>query len=79
MKNPHTTANPFLLMMDPEAVMRAVEASERLNKLERHVCRPLDKPMLGGRGADASDADLADGRGEAIDRFAAQTGFQGLA
>ena len=48
MKTHHAVANPFLLMMDPESVLRAVESSERLNRLERHVCRPLDKPMLGG-------------------------------
>jgi len=40
-------ANPFALMMAPEAVLAAVERSERLSNLQRRVCRPLDKPLLG--------------------------------
>ncbi|MDX9842196.1 MAG: hypothetical protein RBT42_00405 [Aquabacterium sp.] len=36
-------ANPFALMMDPEAVLAAMERSERLNHLQSRVCRPLDK------------------------------------
>lgn len=39
-------ANPFALMMDPEAVLRAVEQSPRLARLRRRICRPLDKPLL---------------------------------
>lgn len=39
-------ANPFALMMDPEAVLRAVEQSPRLSRLRRRICRPLDKPLL---------------------------------
>lgn len=37
-------ANPFALMMNPEAVIAAVNRSERLLHLKSHVCRPLDKP-----------------------------------
>lgn len=36
--------NPFLLMLNPEVVLAAVENSERLGRLNRHLCRPLDKP-----------------------------------
>lgn len=36
-------ANPFALMMDPEAVLAAMERSERLNHLQSRVCRPLDR------------------------------------
>ena len=36
-------ANPFMLMMDPQTVLAAVERSERLARLQRRVCRPLDK------------------------------------
>ncbi len=36
--------NPFLLMINPELVLAAVEKSERLGQLNRHLCRPLDRP-----------------------------------
>lgn len=39
-------ANPFALMMDPQAVLKAMEGSERLNRLHSRVCRPLDKPLI---------------------------------
>ena len=39
-------ANPFALMMEPQAVLKAMEGSERLNRLQRRVCRPLDKPLI---------------------------------
>jgi len=40
--------NPFALMLDPQAVLAQIECSERLERLHRRVCRPLDKPLLGG-------------------------------
>ena len=58
-------ANPFALMMDPKGVLEAMERSERLNRLQSRVCRPLDKPLLGGVAAD-SDGDL-DAVGEKAD------------
>lgn len=39
-------ANPFALMMDPQAVLEAMERSDRLNRLQSRVCRPLDKPLI---------------------------------
>ena len=39
--------NPFMLLVDPAAVIAAVERSERLGRLNRHLCRPLDKPAPG--------------------------------
>ena len=36
--------NPFMLMLNPEIVFAAIEKSERLSQLTRHLCRPLDKP-----------------------------------
>ena len=36
--------NPFMLMMHPEVVLAAMEKSERLSQLNRHLCRPLDRP-----------------------------------
>jgi hypothetical protein len=35
--------NPFMLMLNPEVVLAAVEKSERLSQLNRHLCRPLDR------------------------------------
>jgi hypothetical protein len=45
-------ANPFALMMDPQAVLKAMEGSERLNRLHSRVCRPLDKPLIPLVGSD---------------------------
>ncbi|MDT8997696.1 hypothetical protein RQP53_00240 [Paucibacter sp. APW11] len=39
-------ANPFAMMLDPERIAREVEHSERLNRLQRRICRPLDKPLI---------------------------------
>jgi hypothetical protein len=39
-----TERNPFMLLLNPEAVIAAVEKSERLGRLNRHLCRPLDRP-----------------------------------
>jgi hypothetical protein len=46
MTNQGIYANPFALMMDPQAVFEAMERSERLNRLQSRVCRPLDKPLI---------------------------------
>ena len=51
--NTSLQANPFALLMDPEAVFRAIEKSERLVRLQSRICRPLDRPLLppaGGEG-----------------------------
>lgn len=49
--------NPFMLMISPEVVLAAVEKSERLSKLNRHLCRPLDRPVPAAAGnAPAVDA-----------------------
>lgn len=51
--------NPFMLMLNPEVVLAAVERSERLGQLNRHLCRPLDRPALPGSktAADAAEDD----------------------
>lgn len=46
MQNQGIYANPFALMMDPQAVVEAMQRSERLNRLQSRVCRPLDKPLI---------------------------------
>lgn len=53
------TANPFAMMLDPERVARAVEHSERLNRLHSRVYRPLDKPLIPKALAAAAEFDDA--------------------
>jgi hypothetical protein len=38
--------NPFVLMLDPESVINAMESSQPLRGLRGRVCRPLDKPLI---------------------------------
>ena len=45
--------NPFALMMNPAEVLQAVERSDRLERLQRRVCRPLDKPLIAHVAASA--------------------------
>jgi len=58
--------NPFMLLVQPEAVFAAVEKSERLNRLNRQLCRPLDRPVgpqaaaAPGTGDDEAEQDFAD-------------------
>ncbi|EHR71459.1 hypothetical protein BurJ1DRAFT_2630 [Burkholderiales bacterium JOSHI_001] len=78
MRTQARSANPFALMMDPQAVLDAVEHSERLGGLKRRVCRPLDKPLIPKCSAeqqafdqsvdadDASDADFNDGMNDEL-------------
>ena len=63
MQSLHLSVNPFALLLDPQAVIAQIEASQRLERLERRVCRPLDKPLLGA----AVDGEDADGAGEPAD------------
>jgi hypothetical protein len=52
--------NPFMMMTNPEVILRAVEHSERLSGLQRRVCRPLDKPLIPMvRALDLADYDSA--------------------
>lgn len=61
--------NPFMLMTNPEVVLAAMERSERLGQLNRHLCRPLDRPHPNGpkvETRDESDAlDASDHDGDA--------------
>lgn len=43
--------NPFMLMVQPEVVLAAIENSERLGRLNRHLCRPLDRHPAQGQPA----------------------------
>ncbi len=39
-------ANPFALMLDPQAVVNAMDKSDRLARLRSQIFRPLDKPLI---------------------------------
>ena len=39
-------ADPFGLLVDPQAVQRALEGSQRLECLNRRICRPLDRTVV---------------------------------
>jgi hypothetical protein len=59
-----TVANPFVMMIHPETVLQAVERSERLNTLQRRVCRPLDRPLIpkvGGKDVSEFDQEIDEG------------------
>lgn len=43
MQSPRVASDPFALILDPQAVVQAMEASERLRRLHSRVCRPLDR------------------------------------
>ncbi|PZO20249.1 MAG: hypothetical protein DCF26_03585 [Burkholderiales bacterium] len=49
--------NPFVLMLDPEAVIHAMESSANLRGLRQRICRPLDKPLIPKIFAAARDFD----------------------
>jgi hypothetical protein len=58
MAQPTTEHNPFMLLVHPEEVLAAVEKSERLGRLNRHLCRPLDRPTpTSVRGEDERDSE----------------------
>ena len=52
-------ANPFALLTDPEAIFRAVEASPRLEGLNRRICRPLDRAHRDANGDAPEGQDVA--------------------
>ena len=51
--------NPFMLLLNPEVVLAAVEKSERLGKLSRHLCRPLDRAVAFTTETAASYAEIS--------------------
>lgn len=59
MTQPSQVRNPFQLMIEPEVVLAAIENSERLSRLNRHLCRPLDRQgPVASSGTEASVEDL---------------------
>jgi len=59
MREQQPVANPFELMMTPEAVLQAMARSDRLECLQRRICRPLDKPVIAKKGSDIEAFDDA--------------------
>jgi hypothetical protein len=60
MTQPSQVSNPFMLMVQPEVVLAAIEKSERLSRLNRHLCRPLDRQQASGQVA-GTEAPVAEG------------------
>lgn len=56
MTQPNAEHNPFMLLVHPEAVFAAMEKSERLGRLNRHLCRPLDR-VVGPAAAPETEAE----------------------
>jgi hypothetical protein len=60
---PAPISNPFSLIVNPQAVLDAVQRSERLHNLQRRIYRPLGQP-LSERDGEATGFDTAlDGDG----------------
>jgi hypothetical protein len=57
MQHQHITANPFALLMNPEAVHAALAQSDRLNSLKSRVWRPLDQPLIPRATTDVASFD----------------------
>jgi hypothetical protein len=57
----HHAANPFDMLINPQAILDAMEHSTRLQSLERKICRPLDKTAAPKpiQGADVAAFDAA--------------------
>jgi hypothetical protein len=57
MKQETLAHNPFMMMLSPEVVLAAVERSEKLGRLNRRLCHPLDRPVpaTAGKAGDAAD------------------------
>ena len=64
MQQLHSSANPFALMLDPQAVFAHIEHSGCLERLQRRVCRPLDKPLLGATVEDSGESDRVEPTGD---------------
>ncbi|WP_439115591.1 hypothetical protein [Hydrogenophaga sp.] len=55
----HSRLNPFVLMLDPESVISAMESSVHLRSLRQRICRPLDKPLIPKTHGQMLDFDVA--------------------
>jgi len=72
MQNPQDTivvGDPFAMLINPQAVLIAIEQSGCLGALNSRVCRPLDKPLIPKRdneGQQRSLDDIADESRETV-------------
>ena len=66
MQHQHIIANPFALLMNPEAVHAALAQSEHLNNLKSRVWRPLDQPLI---PRTAADGDVFDDTAESTEEM----------
>jgi hypothetical protein len=64
-------ASPFDMLINPQAILDAIERSTHLQNLERKICRPLDKavPPKPAQGADVAAFDAS------IDRLLDRTRY----
>ncbi len=60
-------ANPFALMMAPEAIFAVIDHSERLSRLKSRICRPLDGPRPAGVSEVSSFDEAVDASPESLD------------
>ncbi len=67
MTTTQAAANPFVLMVNPQAVFAAIENSDRLARLASRICRPLDRHQPAAGDGDAGDAAEADLDAAAVD------------
>ena len=70
MQQPLLAPDPFALLMNPEAVIAAMQGSDRLSRLKSRICRPLDKPQLPRTATEAAIPD------EAVDAIDKHTTFE---
>ena len=47
---------PFAMLLDPERVVREMTDCDRLNRLQRRIYRPLDKPLIAKSAKFVADA-----------------------
>jgi hypothetical protein len=60
----HIAANPFALLLDPEAVHAALQQSTALTRLKSRVWRPLDRTSGPISSAEPSgESEFEDGQG----------------
>ena len=60
MEQQHLAANPFALLLDPDAVHAALQQSTALTRLKSRVWRPLDRtsgPIVSGDAPSESEFD----------------------
>ncbi|HEY6513036.1 MAG TPA: hypothetical protein VI032_13710 [Burkholderiaceae bacterium] len=71
MQNPPDTivvGDPFAMLINPQAVLIAIEQSGRLGALNSRVCRPLDKPLIPKRDNEEQQRTLDESADEARER-----------